>query len=102
MATRELARLGPVVEPDLRQALGGDLSPERRYRVERLLGLWTLPVRSPDRLRELRAVAVLEYAATRQARQLLRELAAGEPGSWLTREAKAALARLEKRTTDKR
>ena len=44
-------------------------------------------------VRALRAVRVLEYAATSEAQQLLRELADGAEGARLTQQAKAALGR---------
>jgi hypothetical protein len=47
-------------------------------------------------LRSLRAIEVLEHLATPEARQVLQKLAEGAPNVRLTREAKAALARLEK------
>jgi len=43
------------------------------------------------RLRELRAVEVLEYAANPDARALLADLARGVPEAGVTRAAKAAL-----------
>jgi hypothetical protein len=48
---------------------------------------------SPDGLRDLRAVELLERLAAPAAEQLLRELAAGAAGARLTREARAALER---------
>lgn len=51
----------------------------------------------PELLRSLRAVEVLEYVASRDAVNVLRTLAKGMPGARLTREARAALDRLEKR-----
>jgi len=47
-------------------------------------------------VRHARAVWVLEKARTPAARRLLEELARGAPHALLTREAKAALARLRK------
>jgi hypothetical protein len=54
----------------------------------------TLP--PPAWLRAARAIAVLENIATPEARQLLESLAAGERDALPTREAKAALERLNK------
>jgi hypothetical protein len=48
-------------------------------------------------LRSLRAVEVLEHIATPEARDVLRTLAQGASEVRLTREAKAALERLERR-----
>jgi RNA polymerase sigma factor (sigma-70 family) len=94
-AERELARLGYDAEASLRRALENRrLSLEMRSRLEQLLRRLEL---SPEWMRYLRALQVLEYSATPEARQVLQGLAEGAPGSRLTREAKAALARLAKR-----
>jgi WD40 repeat protein len=94
-AAAELERQGEAVEPLLRRALAGAPGPEVRRRLEKLLG--ALDAQSPSRLRLLRAVEALEYAGGAEARRLLRELAGGAPGAWLTREAQASLGRLERR-----
>ena len=49
-----------------------------------------------EQLRALRAVEALEHAGTAKARSLLQDLARGAPEARLTREARAALARLAK------
>ena len=54
------------------------------------------PIVSPgERLRELRAVAILERIRTPEAQKQLDELASGVPDARLTREAAAAVARLK-------
>jgi hypothetical protein len=93
-ALRHLEDLGPAAAPALRDAQGKDVSPEVRRRLEQLLeGVSSGPV-SGEPLRTLRAVAVLEHAGTPEARRLLRELADGAPGAWLTRHAQEAQARV--------
>jgi hypothetical protein len=92
-AEKELAKLGDVVEVELREAAKSD-DPERRARAGRILKAATNRT-SPERLRVLRAVEVLEYADTPTGREVLKALAAGAPTSLLTRDAKAALVRLE-------
>ena len=52
---------------------------------------------SPRRLRELRAVQVLEFIGTAAARGVLQDLAKGVTEASLTRHAQAALGRLAKR-----
>jgi hypothetical protein len=90
-ATKALERLGPAIEMEVRKALEGQSSAEARGRMERLLdGL------RADVPRQRRAVAVLEAIGTLEARQVLRRLAGGAPGATLTREARAALDRLER------
>jgi RNA polymerase sigma factor (sigma-70 family) len=92
-ASRALDRLGRVAEPALRQASQkGDL--EVRQRAGKLLNRLAKQRRTPDELRLLRAVEVLEWLATPPARALLADLATGEPGADLTRAARAALRRL--------
>ena len=50
---------------------------------------------SGGRLRELRALEVLEAVGTPEARKLLQELAKGAASAALTQEAKASLDRLQ-------
>src|SRR5262249_18530928 len=90
-ATRELALLGDLAEPALRQALENRPSPELRRRAQRLLAKLEGP-----KLRQVRAVEVLELVGTPEAQKLLQELAGGAPSARLTQEAKASLGRLDK------
>jgi hypothetical protein len=89
-ATAELEQLGEQARPALEKAVAGDVSLEVRQRVERLLKKLT---GNPggDRVRELRAVELLEWAG---GASVLRALAQGAPEARLTREAQAALKRL--------
>jgi WD40 repeat protein len=95
-ATAELRRWGELAEGPLRRVLAGRPSLEVRLRVQALLGEVDVAC-SPERLRQVRALEVLEAAGTAEARRLLEELAAGAPAAIQTREAKAALARLAQR-----
>jgi len=56
-------------------------------------------IEARKRLRLLRALAVLEYAGTQEAKTCLRLLAGGLAEARLTREAKAALERLARHST---
>jgi hypothetical protein len=96
-ATRELARLGELAEPALRGALKGRPSAELRRRVGRLLEPLRKQELSGERLREVRAVQVLELTGTAAARRVLAGLAKGEPEARLTREARGAWYRLDSR-----
>ncbi len=94
-ATEELERLGEAALSALRGALDGRPTVETRRRLEGLIEKqerqrWS---RSPERLRALRAMEVLERAGTPEARRVLEALAAGAPGAWLTQDAKGALTR---------
>src|SRR5262245_35930198 len=96
-AQKELAAIGESAIPALNEALRGEPTPEARRRIQALLDKLQGPVAQPDVLRALRAAAVLEDIATPEARRVLERLAQGTPEARLTREAKAALQRLERR-----
>jgi WD40 repeat protein len=95
-ATEELERIGAPAIPTLHKVIAGRPAVELRLRASDLLKELNAPVPPPRRLREIRAVAALEYAGTDQAKRLLLRLAEGAPGFRLTREAKASLERLAK------
>jgi hypothetical protein len=97
-ASEVLEKLGEAAEPALRQALEGGPSVEARRRLEKLLATRNGPLPPLERLRTLRALAALEQAGTPEARRLVAELAKGEEGAWLTREAQAVAVRMGHRT----
>jgi len=51
--------------------------------------------RSPDRLRELRALEVLEHIGSAEAKAVLQGLVTSVPGSLLAEEAEASLKRMK-------
>jgi WD40 repeat protein len=87
-ADAELAKTLVTVEPLLRQALTGRPSLEQRKRIERLLERL-----EGEQVTLSRVLEAAEHANTPETWRLLEEIAAGEPDSWLTREAKASLHR---------
>ncbi len=93
-ATKELTALEHTAVPSLKKALEGKRSPEVRRRVERLLGDVDNPTASPERLRDLRALVVLERLASPQAVVVLETMAGGASEARITQEAKAALNRI--------
>lgn len=95
-AAQELERLGELAVPQLRKALEGNPALEFRQRVERLLEKATVQKPQGDQLREVRAIELLELAATPEAKKVLESLAAGAPGARLTREAAGAISRMSK------
>jgi hypothetical protein len=99
-ASRELADLEEVAEPALEAALKAAPSPETRRRIGALLAAPRV-VRSPAKLRHLRAVEVLEHVNTLEARHVIESLSQGAPEARLTQEAKASLERLAKRQAAK-
>jgi hypothetical protein len=90
-ASRELERCGDAARPYLERAQESKLSPEAARRVRQLLAQLSS---SPELVRALRAVEVLEHIATPEARRILRRLAHGRQGATLTEDAAAALDRL--------
>lgn len=96
-AVNELAAMGTFAEPRLRKLIAEKPSLEARRRAEDLLALLDNPSAMTEHLRTLRAVEVLERIGTEPARQALQVLAEGAGEAALTREAEAALARLNRK-----
>ena len=94
-ASKNLGALGRSVEGALRAAQKNDPSLEQLRRIEELLRQLK---KSPggEHLRAVRAVELLEGIGSPAAVKVLKELAGGAPDVELTKEAKAALARLKK------
>ena len=93
-ASRELIRLRYRVGPLLRKALRNKPTLEVRRRLEAILVEPNRP--SIEALRTLRAIAVLERIGTPEAQRILEKLAGGADAPE-TREAQAALQRLNRR-----
>ncbi len=93
-AVEELSALGEWAEAPLRVAQAGKSSAESRRRIAKLLDEIAAGSITPETLRAIRAVELLERLATPPARELLRTFAAGTPGTRLTREAQETLQRL--------
>jgi hypothetical protein len=93
-AMRDLESLGDVAEEALRTALEKPPSAEAGRRLKALLDRLETPPAVRARVRQGRAVAVLEQVGSPAAVALLEALAAGAPTARLTHEARAALHRL--------
>src|SRR5205085_1924120 len=91
-AFAELAKVADRHEATLRKMSEQTESAEARRQLQRLLECAASP--SSERLRQLRAVELLERIGTPQAVALLRELAAGADGAALTFDAQATLRRM--------
>jgi hypothetical protein len=96
-ASRRLAEWGESVVPGVRKRLARTESAEVRKRSQDFLDRFDPATLKPDRLRQLRAVELLEGIATPAARDWLSELAKGAAEAPLSREAAAALERLGRR-----
>jgi hypothetical protein len=100
-AMAQLVQLEELAEPALLEALKKHPSLELRQRIEQVVNKlvnqrYNL---SGERLRGFRAIQILEQIGTPDARQILETLSGGAPGALLTRDAKASLARLDRRTS---
>ncbi len=94
-ASRELEAIGDVAVPSLQKALQAQPSAEACRRIQELLDRQPLP--STRQLQSLRAVEVLERIGTADAKELLLEIAKGAPDARLTKDAAAAVERLQAR-----
>jgi RNA polymerase sigma factor (sigma-70 family) len=94
-ASKELAKIDAQVEPHIRKALKGEVSPETARRLERILS--TVDNLDASTVRMIRAVTILERIGSSDARAVLEALAGGAQGSRATEEAAASLQRLARR-----
>jgi RNA polymerase sigma factor (sigma-70 family) len=96
-ASDELAKRVAWAEPALKAALAGNPSLEVRQRIGRLLRQAEPAPPPAETLRGLRALEVLEHVGSREAREVVRQVAEGDFDPWLTAAARAAGARLATR-----
>lgn len=94
LATDQLERLGELAGPALGAALAAGPQLEAHRRMTALLAKLRPAVLSPEALRAVRGVQVLEMIANPDARKALTVLAGGAAGARLTQEAQASLDRL--------
>jgi WD40 repeat protein len=94
-ATELLHEAGSVARPVLKRALAASPSPEAQRRIQDLLGRTSAPT-TPDEIRMLRALEVLEEIDSPAARGVLQKMAGGDPEARATRVAQVALARLRR------
>jgi RNA polymerase sigma factor (sigma-70 family) len=95
-AYQELEKMDDAAHAVLSQELPKANSVELRCRIQSLLSVpWV--VRSPEKLRQIRAITVLEQIGDAEARRLLERLAGGAAEARQTREARSALQHLNKR-----
>jgi hypothetical protein len=104
-ASHELKTYACQAVPSMQRALKQKISLEERLRLELILERPALLVHSPDLLRGIRVIEVLEYIAAPgtdgtqvAAIDLLKKLAGGAVEAPLTQEARAALRRFKTRS----
>lgn len=95
-ASKDIEALGPAVTIALEQHLKETRSEEVRERLEAILKQFREAEAALPRLRERRALELLEWIGNDEAKQLLARLSEGAAESPLTREAQAILARLRR------
>lgn len=95
-ASETLEKLGELAESALRSALDAKPALEMQQRLETILAKLQEKLATAEPLKILRAIEVLEHIDSPEARQVLRDLAQGLPEARRTREAEAALRRLER------
>jgi WD40 repeat protein len=95
-AAAELEKLGDLIKAAARQQLAKGSTLETRQRLEKILDKLREGAPASEVLTALRGVEVLEHIATPEARQVLRTLAEGAPGTRPTEAARDALRRLER------
>jgi WD40 repeat protein len=93
-ATHELEAAGAAAEPAVRKALADKPTAEAERRLKRVLAKLHKPDQPPDTLRALRALEVLEWVGTPEARSLVQALAGGAAAAPLTQAARRARTRL--------
>jgi hypothetical protein len=96
-ASAELERYADESRAALRRAMKVTRSAEVRRRIDEVLRHIDDVKPPPDLLRRLRALEALERSGTPEALDLMKALAEGAEDARLTREAKATLARLNRR-----
>jgi hypothetical protein len=96
-AEAELTKLGELAQPALRRALDRGPSLETRRRLEAVLAKTQVTVLKGEKLRNYRAVEVLERIGSAEARELLATLAGGAPGAVVTEAALEAQRRFQAR-----
>jgi WD40 repeat protein len=93
-AAGELLELGDQSSRPLERLLAQSKTPAARQRVEQLLRQLNAPLTDGNKLRELRAIHVLEQIGTLEGRTVLRRIEGNASGTRLGMEAKSALQRL--------
>lgn len=96
-AHKELEGMGTAVFPLLRNVLRNQPSPEVKAHIIQILGPSKDQESPTELLRSQRTMEALEFAGTADALKALKALASGDVKDSLVQEAKAALARLERR-----
>jgi hypothetical protein len=97
-AQKRLREFGQTIEPSVREAASTAANPEGKRRLNQLLTeCQSIASRTPDEIRAVRAVQVLERIGNPESRRLLEACAKGADAAILTRQARTALKALHDR-----
>jgi WD40 repeat protein/beta-lactamase regulating signal transducer with metallopeptidase domain len=94
-ASANLLKTGEQALPAFRKVLAASPRLETRKRIEELVQKLTSGTLTAEQFRLVRSIEALERIGSEEARRILRSLAQGAPETLPTREAEAALKRLE-------
>jgi hypothetical protein len=97
-AATQLQKVGILAQPAMQIALKANIDLEQKRRLEGLLaqiGNDEIELSAGDQLRVLRAIQLLEWLRSSEARRILERLAAGAPQAAQTAHAQRALQRLK-------
>lgn len=95
-ASKELAKHLPAAEPLLKERLANKPSLEMRRRIEHLLSLLESHTLSPETIRDLRALEVLERSGSAAIDDMARELTEGNHDPHIIAAVKSARQRLRR------
>jgi WD40 repeat protein len=95
-ASRKLDRLGEAAVAGMRSRLE-KASPEARRRIVAFLDKHDTGKLTPEQLREIRALEILEQLNTPESRAVMSELAKGAASARLTQSASTSLARMSRK-----
>jgi WD40 repeat protein len=99
-ATKELDGLGEAAVAGIRVRLAASPPPEARRRMLAFLEKHDPPTPPADRVREIRALEILEHLRDAESRGLLKELSQGARNARLTRMAATSLTRRQRLDSD--
>jgi hypothetical protein len=97
-ASRQLEAMGPVVLPRLRTIRDQSQSVEQIRLLDRIIKRLTSTTVTPEQLRQMRAISILEQLNTDESRLLLKRISEGAVGQPLTEDGRLAWNRLKKMT----
>jgi len=95
-AAQSLAEQFELAEPLMRELLTKQLSTEAHRRLQQILQIAAGGGMIAHQLQVLRALEILEGIGTTESKQVIEKMARGDSGFKITRDAKAALARLNR------